>query len=89
VRAGATTEDEIAAALQAARTKDFATQATQVGPHRDDLAFELDERDAGAYASQGQLRAIMLAWKTAEMAVLARAHGDSPILLEAIADMVG
>jgi DNA replication and repair protein RecF len=23
----------------------------------------------------------MLAWKTAEMAVLARAHGDSPILL--------
>jgi DNA replication and repair protein RecF len=81
VRAGATTEDEIAAALQAARTKDFATQATQVGPHRDDLAFELDERDAGSYASQGQLRAIMLAWKTAEMAVLARAHGDSPILL--------
>jgi DNA replication and repair protein RecF len=81
VRAGATTEDDIVAALQAARAKDFATQATQVGPHRDDLAFELDERDAGAYASQGQLRAIMLAWKTAEMAVLARAHGDSPILL--------
>jgi DNA replication and repair protein RecF len=81
VRAGATTEDEIAAALQAARAKDFATQATQVGPHRDDLAFELDERDAGAFASQGQLRAIMLAWKTAELAVLARAHGDSPILL--------
>ena len=81
VRAGATTEDEIVAALQAARAKDFATQATQVGPHRDDLAFQLDERDAGAFASQGQLRAIMLAWKTAEMAVLARAHGDSPILL--------
>lgn len=81
VRAGAATEDEIAAALRAARAKDLATQATQVGPHRDDLAFELDERDAGAYASQGQLRAIMLAWKTAEMAVLARAQGDSPILL--------
>ena len=81
VRAGAASEDEIAAALRAARAKDLATQATQVGPHRDDLAFELDGRDAGAYASQGQLRAIMLAWKTAELAVIARAHGDSPILL--------
>ena len=43
--------------------------------------FELDGREAGSFASQGQLRAIMLAWKTAELAVLARAHGDSPILL--------
>ena len=81
VRSGATSAEEIAAALRAARAKELATQATQVGPHRDDLAFELDGRDAGAYASQGQLRAIMLAWKTAELAVLARAHGDSPILL--------
>jgi DNA replication and repair protein RecF len=63
------------------RAKDLATQATQFGPHRDDLAFELDERDAGLFASQGQLRAIMLAWKTAELDVLAAAHGDQPILL--------
>ncbi len=78
---GAASEDAILAAIRAARAKDLATHATQVGPHRDDLAFELDGREAGAYASQGQLRAIMLAWKTAELAVLARAHGDSPILL--------
>jgi DNA replication and repair protein RecF len=81
IRAAAASEDALLAALLAARAKDLATSATQVGPHRDDLAFELDGRDAGAYASQGQLRAIMLAWKTAELAVLARAHGDSPILL--------
>jgi DNA replication and repair protein RecF len=81
VRTGATTADQILAALLAARVKDFATGATQVGPHRDDLVFELAAREAGSYASQGQLRAIMLAWKTAELAVLARAHGDSPILL--------
>jgi DNA replication and repair protein RecF len=81
LRAEAASEDALLAALRAARAKDLATSATQVGPHRDDLAFELDGREAGAYASQGQLRAIMLAWKTAELAVLARAHGDSPILL--------
>jgi DNA replication and repair protein RecF len=73
-----------AEALQAhrdGRVKDLATQSTQFGPHRDDLAFKLDERDAGLFASQGQLRAIMLAWKTAELAVLTRVHGDQPILL--------
>jgi DNA replication and repair protein RecF len=81
VRSGAQTAAEILAVLQAARVKDFATGATQVGPHRDDVVFELDGRDAGTYASQGQLRATMLAWKTAELLVLGRAHGDLPILL--------
>ena len=69
------------AKLRDSRPKDLATQSTQHGPHRDDLAFELDGHDAGGFASQGQLRAIMLAWKTAELALLARVHGDSPILL--------
>jgi len=78
--AGATVE-EILAHHKAGRMKDLATQSTQFGPHRDDLAFELDDREAGLFASQGQLRAIMLAWKTAELAVLARTHGDQPILL--------
>ena len=81
VRSGAETVDEILAKLRDARAKDFATGATQVGPHRDDVVFELDGRDAGTYASQGQLRATMLAWKTAELSVLGRAHGDLPILL--------
>src|SRR5262249_75516 len=66
---------------RAGRAKDLATQSTQFGPHRDALAFELDARDAGLFASQGQLRAIMLAWKTAELAVLAKTHGDQPVLL--------
>jgi len=69
------------AQLHEGRAKDLATQATQTGPHRDDLAFDLDDREAGLFASQGQLRALMLAWKTAELAVLAHAHGDRPILL--------
>lgn len=78
--AGASVEQVIAWHREG-RAKDLATQSTQLGPHRDDLAFELDGRDAGLFASQGQLRAIMLAWKTAELAVLARTHGDLPILL--------
>ncbi len=67
--------------LRESRVKDLATQSTQLGPHRDDIILELDGREAGSFASQGQLRAIMLAWKTAELQILGRAHGDSPILL--------
>ncbi len=67
--------------LRASRPRDLVTQSTHLGPHRDDLVFDLEGREAGSFASQGQLRAIMLAWKTAELAVLTRVHGDAPILL--------
>jgi DNA replication and repair protein RecF len=75
------TADAIEHHLHETHARDLATESTQSGPHRDDLAFELDDHDAGGFASQGQLRAIMLAWKTAELALLARTHGDLPILL--------
>ena len=67
--------------LREGRARDLASQSTQLGPHRDDVVLELDGREAGSFASQGQLRAIMLAWKTAELEILGRAHGDQPILL--------
>jgi DNA replication and repair protein RecF len=72
---------ELRLQLRDGRGRDLATGVTHVGPHRDDLVFELDGRTAGSFASQGQLRAILLAWKTAELAVITRAHGEPPILL--------
>ncbi len=75
------TASGIEAQLRAGRARDLASQSTQIGPHRDDVRLELDGREAGSFASQGQLRAIMLAWKTAELKVLGRVHGDLPILL--------
>lgn len=67
--------------LREARPKDVARQATTVGPHRDDLLFFLEAHDAGSFASQGQLRAMVLAWKTAELGLLTRQRQDAPILL--------
>ena len=68
-------------ALAAARHADIARAATGVGPHRDDLDLRLGDRAAAAFASQGQLRAMVLAWKIGEMELLAETHGDPPILL--------
>lgn len=81
IDAGATTAEAIVAQLRAGRARDLGSGATQIGPHRDDIVLELEGREAGSFASQGQLRAIMLAWKTAELVILGEAHGDAPILL--------
>jgi len=73
--------DGIVQQLRDGRARDLGSGSTQIGPHRDDVILELEGREAGSFASQGQLRAIMLAWKTAELVILGSAHGDPPILL--------
>ncbi len=54
---------------------------TILGPHRDDMAFYLDGVDARQYASQGQVRSIVLAIKTAQVRFLEQLTGEQPILL--------
>ena len=71
----------LAEALAAGRARDIARAATSIGPHRDDLELSLGGQPAAAFASQGQLRAMVLAWKTAELDLLEEVHGEAPILL--------
>jgi DNA replication and repair protein RecF len=73
--------EALATSLRAARRRDVTRRQTTVGPHVDDLDLLLGGRLARSFASQGQLRAIVLAWKTAEMRLLKDVHGDAPILL--------
>ncbi|MGZ0902340.1 DNA replication/repair protein RecF, partial [Streptococcus thermophilus] len=43
---------------------------TQLGPHRDDLEFQLDGKNAHLFASQGQQRTIALSLKLAEIQLI-------------------
>jgi DNA replication and repair protein RecF len=54
---------------------------TLVGPHRDDLVFELGGRDLATFASRGQQRTAILALKLAELALLTELDGRPPLLL--------
>ncbi len=54
---------------------------TTAGPHRDDLAFILDERPLKAFGSQGQQKSFVLALKMAEMDNLCDTFGEAPLLL--------
>lgn len=54
---------------------------TTAGPHRDDLAFVLDDRPLKAFGSQGQQKSFVLALKMAEMDNLHDIFGEAPLLL--------
>lgn len=52
-----------------------------VGPHRDDVAYFINGIEAKKFASQGQQRTIVLSLKLAELEMIEKHLGQSPILL--------
>lgn len=67
--------------------RDRALRATSVGPHRDDLRLQLNDRSAAQFASEGQKRTLAIALKMAQAEFLAATHGVLPVLL--IDDVMG
>lgn len=68
-------------ALRKSRTEDALTGSTSVGPHRDDIEFEINEMLARSFASQGQKRSIALSLKLAEAEIISKKTGEKPIFL--------
>jgi DNA replication and repair protein RecF len=79
--AGETAEDALRRRLAETADKEVWNGATLIGPHRDDIAFRLDGRDLAGFASRGQQRTAILAWKLAQLDLLSAATGDPPLLL--------
>ena len=69
------------AALVQARRQEIRRGQTLVGPHRDDLALELDGADARVFGSRGQQRLLALSLRLAEVLPVTEAVGTSPVLL--------
>ena len=67
--------------LKKSREKDLKSKTSNVGPHRDDIAFMLNGLDARVYGSQGQQRTCALSLKMAEIEIVKERTGDSPVLL--------
>ncbi len=69
------------AAIERARGEEIRRRQTLVGPHRDDLAIELDGIDARVFGSRGQQRLLALALRLAEVLPVREAAGSAPVLL--------
>lgn len=74
-------QEILEAALKQRQADEADLGYTLVGPHRDNLIFTLDGRSAHKFASKGQLKSILLAWKLAEAAYLESHTGRFPVLL--------
>ncbi len=85
VGAKGTTAEEIKAellkSLKFNLDRDIELGYTSVGPHRDDIYFGLNGKDARNFASQGQQRSIVLALKFAELEIFEKEIGEEPILV--------
>jgi DNA replication and repair protein RecF len=78
---GSSLETRLLEALRRRLPRDRERGYTSVGPHADDLALLLGGRSARTYGSQGQSRAIVLAFKIGEIENLRAAQGRAPLLL--------
>ena len=74
-------EGELIKYFKKHRATDIKRGLTSVGPHRDDIAMEVNGIDVRAFGSQGQQRTCALSMKLAEVDIMRRLTGEYPLLL--------
>jgi DNA replication and repair protein RecF len=79
--------EDFAVALSNSRARERVMRTTLVGPHRDDVEFLVNGRNASQYTSEGQKRTLALALKLAQAEYLSSVVGTPPVLL--IDDVMG
>ena len=62
-------------------SKEIMQGMTLTGVHRDDLIFKIDDADARIYASEGQQRLIVIAYKISELLLFKKIKKEYPVLL--------
>lgn len=67
--------------MKSRRSSELQVGHTRCGSHRDNLVFTLDGHPADAFASEGQMKTLLISWKMAEAHVLAGETGQGPVLL--------
>lgn len=63
------------------RDAEIASGTSLVGPHKHEILFLYQQKDSRFFCSQGQQRAIILAFKMAQIVYHRKAHGFYPVLM--------
>lgn len=69
------------ATLEREQGREIILKKTMIGPHRDDLEFDLNGFNMANFASRGEIRSAILAVKIAELEYLTDGAREKPILL--------
>lgn len=73
--------ESIMTQFESGRSRDMILKHTSSGPHRDEIALEINGMNARKSASQGQSKTFIVALKFAQYYLLAQATGLKPLLL--------
>lgn len=71
----------LAERLEKSLERDILTGSTQIGPHKDDISFLVNGKDAKQFGSQGQQRTTVLSARLAEIELIQEETGEKPVLL--------
>ncbi len=73
--------DKLLISLQNSLNNDLYLGCTNIGPHRDDLDFLINDIKSKTFASQGQQRSIVLSLKLSEASILEEITYERPVIL--------
>ncbi|MBE7013170.1 MAG: DNA replication/repair protein RecF [Ruminococcaceae bacterium] len=73
--------EEFLKEIESVMEKEIISGTSIKGAHRDDMTILINGKNARYFASQGQLRSIVLAMKTAESEIVNDTRGEYPIIL--------
>lgn len=76
-----TNQDSFMDRLIKVRNHDIQRKHTSVGIHKDDMGFNINNKDGRLYASQGQQRTAALSIKLAQIDMIKKEQGQTPVLL--------
>lgn len=74
-------EREFKTALMTTLSRDRALSYTSIGPHKDDMDFQLESYPLKRFASQGQQKSYLLALKLAQFEFIKNQKNTKPLLL--------
>jgi DNA replication and repair protein RecF len=73
--------DSLLEELQNRQQEEITRRRSVVGPHRDEIIIELNDRPARTFASQGQVRSLVLALKLATIELVKEFRKEWPVVL--------
>jgi len=74
-------QSQLSTRLRKHREREIRLRRSIVGPHRDEIAAEVDGNSIQRYASAGQQRSALLAFNLAQMEVYFDAYGEYPVFV--------
>jgi DNA replication and repair protein RecF len=76
-----TYSDDIYESFKLKEKYDIISKTTNIGAHRDDFVIKINDKKASSYASEGQIRTIIIAIKLAIKNIIEKVSNIEPIIL--------